>query len=69
VAAAIAEGRTDDLLNYRTQAPHAERNHPTEEHFLPLFTAIGAGRPGAGGQRVHHSYTYGVLAMDVYAFG
>ena len=69
VAAAIAEGRTDDLLNYRTLAPHAVRNHPTDEHFLPLFTAIGAGAPDARGQRVHHSYTYGVLAMDTYAFG
>ena len=68
VAAAIAEGRTEDLLNYRNVAPHAVRNHPTEEHFLPLFTAIGAGRPGTRGQRVHHSYTYGTLAMDVYAF-
>jgi 4,5-DOPA dioxygenase extradiol len=69
VAAAIAENRSDDLLNYRTRAPDAVRNHPSEEHFLPLFTAIGAGRPGAGGERVHHSYTYGVLAMDTYAFG
>ncbi len=43
---------------------HAVRNPPTEEHLLPLFTAIGASRPSAGGQRVHHSYTYGVLAMD-----
>ena len=68
LAAAIAQGRTDDLLNYRTLAPHAARNHPTEEHLLPLFTAIGAGRPGTGGRRVHHSYTYGVLAMDTYAF-
>jgi 4,5-DOPA dioxygenase extradiol len=69
VAAAIAESRTDDLLNYRTLAPNAVRNHPTEEHFLPVFTAIGASRPGAGGHRVHHSYTYGVLAMDTYAIG
>jgi 4,5-DOPA dioxygenase extradiol len=68
LAIAIAEGRTDDLLNYRALAPHAVRNHPTEEHLLPLFTAIGAGRPGGRGQRVHHSYTYGVLAMDTYAF-
>jgi len=68
LAAAIAEGRTDDLLNYRTLAPHAVRNHPSEEHLLPLFTALGAGRPGVGGLRVHHSYTYGVLAMDTYAF-
>jgi 4,5-DOPA dioxygenase extradiol len=45
---------------------HGARAHPTEEHLLPLFAALGAGR-GAG-RRVHASHTYGVLAMDVYAF-
>ena len=55
------------LLAYRDRAPNAVRNHPTEEHFLPLFTAMGAG--GAGGsERLHQSSTYGVLAMDAYAF-
>jgi len=64
---AIAEGRTDDLLNYRTRAPDAARNHPSEEHILPLFVALGAGDAGAG-QRLHQSYDR-VLAMDCYAFG
>ena len=68
VAAAIGEGRTADLLDYRRLAPSAERNHPTEEHLLPLFTALGAASPGSTGKRVHSSHTYGVLAMDVYAF-
>ena len=64
----LSEGRTDDLLNYRAMAPHADRNHPTEEHFLPLITALGAGGPGARAERVHASTTFGVLAMDAYAF-
>jgi 4,5-DOPA dioxygenase extradiol len=68
VAGAIAGGRTADLLDYRRLAPSAERNHPTEEHLLPLFTALGAASPGSAGTRVHSSHTYGVLAMDVYAF-
>lgn len=31
------------LLDYRQQAPHALRNHPSDEHLLPLFFALGAG--------------------------
>ncbi len=56
------------LLDYRRQAPHAERNHPTEEHLLPLFVAMGAAGDAAKAERIHASYEYGVLAMDVYAF-
>lgn len=65
---AIAEGRVDDLLNYRSRAPEAVRNHPTDEHLLPLFVAMGAGSPGVSGRHLHKSYTYGVLAMDAFAF-
>ena len=57
------------LMNYRTQAPSAVRNHPTEEHLLPLFVAMGAAGEGAVAKRLHSSHEYGVLAMDVYAFG
>ena len=53
------------LLNYRA-APHAQRNHPTEEHLLPLFVALGAG--GSNISELHNSYTYGVLSMAAYAF-
>ena len=66
--AALSEIRTDDLLDYRRTAPHAVRNHPTEEHFLPLLTALGAGGPNARAERMHASTTFGVLAMDAYAF-
>jgi 4,5-DOPA dioxygenase extradiol len=68
VCDAVAADRLDDLADYRRAAPHGERNHPTEDHFLPLFTAIGAGGPGARGERLHASYSYAVLAMDAYAF-
>ena len=68
MAEAIAEGRKDDLLHYRSAAPDAARNHPTDEHLLPLFTAIGAAGPAIRGERIHHSHRYGVIAMDAYAF-
>lgn len=41
--------------------------HPTEEHLLPLFVALGA---GAGTLPTHYrpSFTYGGLAMDAYVW-
>lgn len=57
------------LLDYRRQAPSAARNHPTEEHLLPLFVVMGAAGEGAQAEQMHASVEYGVLAMDVYAFG
>ncbi|MEW5423198.1 class III extradiol ring-cleavage dioxygenase [Amorphus sp. 3PC139-8] len=56
----------DALLDYRRQAPFAVENHPTDEHLMPLFVALGAG--GAVPSRVHTSHEYGALMMDAYAF-
>ena len=67
-AARIVDGDLDALRDYRRQAPAAARNHPEEEHLLPLFVAIGAGGLQAA-RRLHASYTHGILAMDVYSFG
>ncbi len=66
--AALIAGRIDDLCDYRRLAPHAVRNHPTEEHLLPLFVAFGAAGSEAHVERLHESITYGVLRMDAYAF-
>jgi len=63
----LATGRTGDLVRWRELIPHAARNHPTQEHFIPLFVALGAGN-GRRCAAAHRSYAYGVLAMDSYAF-
>lgn len=57
------------LRDYRETAPDAARNHPTEEHLVPLFVALGAGGPAAQARTLHRSTTHGVLRMDAYAFG
>jgi 4,5-DOPA dioxygenase extradiol len=62
------EGAIDDIADYRSLAPHAHENHPTEEHFLPLPFAFGAAGQGAKGKRVHASIERGVMAMDAYIF-
>jgi 4,5-DOPA dioxygenase extradiol len=65
---ALTAGRADDLLNYRQLAPFARKNHPSEEHFLPLFSALGAAGADALSERLHASATFAILRMDVYAF-
>lgn len=67
LAAAIARADHAALLNYRQLAPHAAANHPTEEHLLPLFVALGAGS-GSPGRQLHSSFTYGAFSMAAYAF-
>ena len=62
---AVADGRTRELLDYVNCAPHAARNHPTPEHFLPLFAAMGG---GGTPQLLHDAYTYGVLSMASFSW-
>src|SRR5690606_19005106 len=68
IAEKAEEGAVDDLLAYRDHAPSGAHAHPTDEHFLPFFVALGAGGVGARGKRIHQSVEYGSLAMDVYRF-
>jgi len=68
LAAALQSRRTEDLVDYRARAPHAVRNHPTDEHLIPLFVALGAGDPGGTTQRLHSSIDSGVISMDAYRF-
>ena len=56
------------LLNYRSLAPHAADEHPTEEHLLPLYVALGAAGETAEARRLHNSVEFGFLRMDTYAF-
>ncbi|HVZ51009.1 MAG TPA: class III extradiol ring-cleavage dioxygenase [Pseudolabrys sp.] len=67
--AELAGARIEALLDYRKQAPFAVKNHPTEEHLLPLYAALGAGGAGAQVERLHVSASYSILRMDVFAFG
>jgi 4,5-DOPA dioxygenase extradiol len=58
----------DTLADYRSRAPHGTRAHPTDEHFLPLFVALGAARENYKPERILKSIDSGVLAMDAYVF-
>ncbi|WP_420409711.1 DODA-type extradiol aromatic ring-opening family dioxygenase [Hoeflea sp.] len=64
----LAEGKVDALLDYRKQAPFAVENHPTDEHLLPLYVAMGAAGEGFAAARMHESSDFGVLAMSMWRF-
>ena len=64
----LETGHVDTLLDYRRQAPEAARAHPTEDHLLPLFVALGAAGSDYQAMRVHQGIEDIVLAMDAYAF-
>ncbi|MDO8403956.1 MAG: class III extradiol ring-cleavage dioxygenase [Pseudomonas sp.] len=53
------------LHDYRQQAPNAVRNHPSDEHLLPLYFARGA---GGEFNVAHQGFTMGALGMDIYRF-
>ncbi|WP_427311752.1 DODA-type extradiol aromatic ring-opening family dioxygenase [Cupriavidus sp. H39] len=75
---ALATGDTSRIADYRAQAPYARRAHPTDEHLLPFYVALGAALGPAGAppaipepatvSRVADEVTYGVLAMDSFVF-
>ncbi|MDU7589819.1 MAG: class III extradiol ring-cleavage dioxygenase [Acidovorax sp.] len=67
IEAAVERGDLPALLDYRRRAPHAQRAHPTEDHFLPLFFALGAAGEGWGAEYLSREVMYGMLAMDAFA--
>ena len=64
----LGQGDVESLVEYRTRSPHGARAHPTDEHFLPLFFALGAARGEGEPERVYDAIDSGVLAMDAYIF-
>lgn len=64
----LIEKDIDALLDWKTLAPNAELNHPTSEHFRPLFIAAGAGMsetvtfPTTG-------FSYGIFTRRSVQFG
>ncbi|GAB3646993.1 dioxygenase family protein [Ramlibacter alkalitolerans] len=64
------EARDDTRLVEALEiAPHAQRAHPTPEHFLPLLVAAGAAARDSEVETLQGGITYGVLSMDSYLFG
>ncbi len=57
------------LFEYEAQAPHAREAVPRNEHFIPLFLAMGAADDNRKAALVHRSYQYGSLSLSCWQFG
>lgn len=71
VEALVMLNDKNGLLRYEQIGPNAKRAHPEDDHFLPLFFALGAS-DWAEGDGIDPDYItrevmYGMLAMDALA--
>ena len=68
VRAKVTAGEHQQLIATLEKAPHAQRAHPTTEHFLPLLVAAGAAGEQQPGVLIDGGIEHGVLAMDAFVF-
>lgn len=69
IAGNLERGDTAALIDWEDKAPHARRAHPTPEHFMPLFVALGAGEESGVPHRFHDGFEQDVLSMDAWRWG
>ncbi|SDW72225.1 class III extradiol ring-cleavage dioxygenase [Paenibacillus sp. CF384] len=56
------------LFNYEERAPYAKEAVPTNEHFIPLLLAMGAGDSNRQAKLLHRSYQLGTLSLNCWEF-
>lgn len=64
VVSHLSHSDYDAILDW-SNIPYLAENHPTLEHFAPLFFAMGTGQRFSV---VHSSFSMGALGMDIYRF-
>ncbi len=67
IAANVEAADEEALVDWLARAPEPRRAHPTPDHFMPFFVALGAG--GFPARRIELGFDLGSLGMDAYAFG
>lgn len=67
LAEKLAAGDTEALLDWE-QAPAARRAHPSEDHFLPIFVAMGAAGRGVRAERIYQAFDLGSLSLAAFRF-
>ena len=61
---AISIRDIESLKNFRSKAPSANINHPTDDHFTPVLIAAGASEEA--GKKVHDEFVFGFLSLAAY---
>jgi 4,5-DOPA dioxygenase extradiol len=72
LAGRIVAGDADALAGYRQESPDSRQAQPSDDHFLPLLVALGAGSGnprGASATILHRSFAHGSLSMAAYGWG
>lgn len=64
----LEAGDVPALLDWERLAPNPRRAHPTVEHLMPLFVALGAAGEDFDMRTLHRSHEFGSLALDAFAF-
>jgi 4,5-DOPA dioxygenase extradiol len=67
IVSGVEAGETDRLLRFPAEPQGARQAHPTPEHLMPLYVALGAG--GGKGRALHRSFSWGSIGMTSFAFG
>jgi len=68
VDARLAARDEEALDGWKQNAPDARTNHPSDEHFLPLFVALGAASDGVAPVKIHDDWRFGSLSMACWKF-
>ncbi len=65
----LLAGDVAALINYRRETPSGAMAHPSEDHILPLFVALGAAATtDAKASALHRSFAHGSLSMAAYGW-
>lgn len=63
----VVAGAQEALADYLAGGPEARRNHPTQEHVLPLFVPLGAAA-NPRGRVLHRAFDHGVLSLAAFSW-
>lgn len=63
----LKSGNYEEILNSNEKAPYLKQNHPTLDHFMPLFVNLGSSKSKVG-KSLNNIYMYGNQSMDTYIF-